>query len=177
MAEINDQQAQALLGAKRLMDQLLSDPRTRATTERAIKQLHPSVQTTDDLAAPYVQRFVDLEKKIDGYMKHQAEREIDGQLNSSFGRLRAQGYTDEGIEKIKKIMVDEKIPNPEAAAAWWEKKNPPEPQLPSTFSPSDWGLGRDNGDEDLKLLFKDEDGFAERETRRVFDELARENNR
>lgn len=170
MAEVSDNDLRVLRGAHALLDQLMKNKDTRRDVEKSIKKLHPTVQTTDDLAEPYVSKLEGVEKKIDEFIQSQKDRELDGKLNGSFKQLRDAGYTDEGIEKIKKLMVDEQIANPEAAAAFWEKKNPPKVQEPSLFAPHDWQINTGD-DNDTKLLFKDEDAWANREIQKVFSEI------
>jgi hypothetical protein len=169
MAEIDDNELRILRGSKAVMDKLVSNPETKYQAEALIKKNHPNVVTTADRAKPFVDRMNATDKKIDDFITEIRNTKADGELNSSFGRLRSAGYTDEGIDKIKKIMIDEKIGNPEAVAAWWEKQNPPEPQEPSVFAPSDWGFGASDAekDEHLKLQWSDEDRWADIEAGRA----------
>ena len=57
-----------------------------------------------------------------------------------------------------------------AAAAFWEKQNPPKPAETSNFAPTAWGFGHKTEDKDLNLLFADEDAWADKEVRKVFSE-------
>lgn len=175
MPEISDQELEILQGSKKLMDQLLKSPKTKLHTERLVKTLYPDTQTTDDIAAPYVAKISDLEKKLDGFLKKQHDNELDSKFNSELDELRRSGYTDDGIAKVKELMVKEQIPSALAAAAWWEKKNPPVQEPPSSFAPSSWGIGQDGGDENLKSMFSNEDDWAEREARKVWEETAKKN--
>lgn len=173
MAEIEDGQLRVLQGAQSLLDKLLKSPKTRRATEKLIKEHYPETQTTDDLAAPYVEKLDGLEKKLDAFLKKneddKAESDFQGQLN----QLRDRGYTDEGLEKIKKLMKEKTIPDAIVAADHYEKLNPPVQQQPSMLSPSDWGFGRKTDDKNLELLFKDEDAWAEQEARLAWDEEVR----
>ena len=74
-------------------------------------------------------------------------------------------------------MVNRKIPSPIDAAAVWEKQNPPPPpERPSGYKSDSWNFGAPPGkDEELKLLYQDEDAWAEAETRKVFQEFAAAN--
>ena len=177
MIELSEEEVRVLRGSKALMDQLLKSPKTRQQAERLIKTLHPEAVTTDDVAAPYIERIDGLEKKLDAHFKKQTDDALDAKLNAQISQLREDGYTPEGIEKIKQIMVREQIPNAIAASKLWDRENPPKPQENSNFAPTDWGFGRKTDDVDLKLLFDDEDAWAEKEARKAWDEETRKSGR
>ena len=177
MVELSEEEARLLRGSKVLMDRLLKDPKTRRQAEGLVKQLYPETVTTDDVAAPYIERIDKLQEKFDAFLKTQEGDKLDAKLNGQIQQLRDAGYTDEGIEKIKEIMVKESIPNAIAASKLWDQANPPKPAENSNFSPTDWGFGRKTEDADLNLLFKDEDAWAEREAKKAWDEETRKNGR
>jgi hypothetical protein len=170
--EMTAEEARVLRGSKALMDQLLKNPKTRRDAEKLVKTLYPDTTTTDDLAEPYIKRMDSLEAKLDKFFKQTDDDKLDSRLNSQIQELRDRGFTDDGIEKVKQLMVKESIPNALAAAAFWEKQNPKPPEVPSNFSPTDWGFGRKSDDANLDLLFKDEDQWAEQEARKVWQEEA-----
>lgn len=173
MAEIDDAELAILRGAHRLLDQLHTSPKTRRQFQKAVKELHPSTITDEDRVseAPEVKRLDSLEKTVTDFIDGWKTREQDNEFNAAFGRLRDQGYTDEGIDKIKKLMVDRKIPDPEAGAALFDKINPAKPMEHSGFQPTSWNFGGMGADEpDTKLLFENEDLWAEREAMKVIRE-------
>ena len=174
MAEIDDGELDTLRKARGLLDGLLRDPKTKRAVEREIKKLHPETVITDDFDAPVLDAIKSIGEKVDGFLKAQTESAVDGKLAAEFDALRRDGgYTDEGIEKIKAIMKERTIPDPMAAAALYEKLNPPpKPQVPSSFNGMGWGIGAPSEEPDTKLLFDDEDAFAEQEAGRFFQELA-----
>src|SRR5262249_28041488 len=142
--------------------------------EALIKQIHPTVVTEADRAKPLIDAVRAVNTKVDQVTNYLRTKEIDGRLTEGFDVLRRNGYTDEGIEKIKQLMVKEKIANPAAAAAYWEKQNPPTPaNEASMFGPTDWGFGQPSEDTDLKLLWSNEDKWAEKEAGRVLREMAK----
>ena len=177
MIELSEEEVRVLRGSKALMDQLLKSPKTKRTVEKAVKDLYPETVTTDDVAAPYIERLEATEKKLDTYLKEQKESALENKFQGQVQALRDEGYTEEGIEKIKEIMVKESIPNAIAASKLWDQANPPKPAENSNFSPTDWGFGRKTEDADLNLLFKDEDAWAEREAKKAWDEETRKNGR
>ena len=168
--EIDETELRTLRGAQQLLDQLQSNPKTRRPFQATVKTLHPDAITDEDRLqdAPEIKKLNSLEERFDAFIKAQEEKAADNELNASFGRLVNQGYTTEGLGKIKQLMVDRKIADPEAAAALWEKNNPPADIQPTTlFGSTSFGIGHKTDDPDLKLLFEDEDAFAEREFAKV----------
>ena len=169
--EMSEEEAKVLRGSKALMDQLLKNPKTRRDAEKLVKTLYPETTTTDDLAEPYVKKIESVEAKLDKFLEGMKGRELDEKLNKQLNELRTtRSYTDDGIEKIKKIMVEKSIPDAIAAADHWERLNPPTVNVESNFSPTDWGFGRKNDDDSINALFKDEDAWAEKTARQVWAE-------
>lgn len=162
-------------GAQTLMDELLTNPKTKHAMEAAIKTLHPTVVTKADEAAPLINAIKNVNSKVDQTINWLKAREVDSNLAKEFGRVKdSYGFTDEGMDEIKRLMISEKIPSPEAAAALYEKRHPaPGPQEPSLFAPQQWGFGNiPDNDEDLKLLWKNEDQWAEKQARQVLKEIS-----
>ncbi len=176
MAEIDDAALERLTKSQALLDELLRSPKTKRKTERAIKELHPETVISDDYDSDRDAKIDALAKKFDTFLDVQSTREQDTELNRAFDQLRGAdwGYSDDGIDKIKKIMVERKIPDPLAAAAYYEKMNPPpKPQQPSGFGGTSWGFGAKSDDADVKLLFEDEDAWAEKQAHAHFNEQAK----
>jgi hypothetical protein len=173
MAEIDDTELAILRGAHKLLDQLHTSPKTRRQFQKAVKELHPSTITDEDRVseAPEVQRLGKLEETVTKFIGDFRTREQDAEFNAAFGRLRDQGYTEEGVTKIKQLMVDRKIADPEAGAALFDKINPAKEMPASGFMPTSWNFGGMGADEpDTKLLFENEDVWAEREALKVIRE-------
>ncbi len=82
----------------------------------------------------------------------------------------AEPFVKEVSGKVDDLMVEKEIPDIIVAADHWERQNPPKTQEPSIMAPSDWGFGKKTDDEDLKLLFSDEDAWAEKEARKAWAE-------
>lgn len=110
------------------------DPKAKAPTieqeQRFSQPLNDIQKQIADLTATVTKRFEDEEtgKKLDAIRRQQDE---------GFQRLiDEQGYRPEGIEQIKKIMSDKGILEPEIAAAYFEKTNPPQTPITPTGSNS-----------------------------------------
>ena len=177
MPEISAEEWQVASGARNLLDKLLRSPKTQLAAQRLIKEAVPEakIETVED--NPIYTELQETKNTLRDLQRSLADRDIDDKLEREFDRLRAQGFTDDGIEAVKKLMVDRKIPHAEDAAAVYEKMNPPKPtERPSGYGGTDWGFGRnDEKDDDRQLLLQNEDAFAEREARRFFEELAKPN--
>lgn len=184
MAEISDQELATLRGGMQLLQTLNADPKSRKHLEAAIKIKQPDVETEDDvasrIAAPYVAQIDELKTTMqarfdaeDARRKERDEARQQDEFNAAFGKLRAAGYTDEGLEKIKGLMVDRKIADPEAAAAYFDKLNPPVQIGGSGFSPPQWDVTSTTGAPtvDTKALFTNEERWADNEAAAVLTEL------
>lgn len=170
MPDVDDAHLAQLRGAQALLDKLLRDPKTRRDAEKLVKVHRPDFTTTEDVAAPYVEKIDKLEKKFDEYLENERNGKQDREADAAFKRLTDSGYTAEGLEKIKNLMKERTIPDVEAAAALYDKLNPPPPPTtPSNFTGTTWGIG-DTTDENDKLLFENEDRWAENEARKVWND-------
>ena len=74
------------------------------------------------------------------------------------------------MDKLKKLMVDRNIADPEAAAALMTRQSAPAPAAPTGFKPDRWNLARDT-DESSKQLLADPEGWMEDEASRVWQEV------
>ena len=181
MAEIPDEQLVVFQNALKLLENMNKNPASKRSLEAAIKVIHPEVETEEEVAAriaePGVKKVegvaAQLQERLDAFDKREAdlkEREQVAALEGAVGRLRSAGYTEEGLEQIKKLAVERSIPDLEAAAALFDKQNPPAaPQQPG-WQPDHWS-NADNGDTDTKALFANEDKWADNEAAKVLNEV------
>lgn len=180
--EIDDSELQGYRRAVGLLEKLNASPKARAHLERAVKAEFPDVKTQEEqieeFAAPHLQKVTEtveaLNKRladIDAREKKLAEDAADNALIASFGRLKQQGYTEEGLAKIATLMTDRRIPDPEAAAALFDRMNPkPAPEAPSSWEPQSWNIDQ-NAVVDTKALFTDEDRWADAEVGKVLADI------
>jgi len=170
MVDVPEQELQVLRGAKALHDKLLSG-KTRRRQEALIKELYPDTPTLDDIAEPYREEIKELRKEFKEYVDGEKGRRLDTKLEKDIDYLKAQReYTEEGIERLKRLTIEKEIPDIVVAADHWERSQPAKPQEVSIMQPTDWGIGRKTDDPDLKLLFEDEDAWAEKEARKAWAE-------
>lgn len=181
--EIDETELTQLRRAHALIEKLAGSPKSRRHFERAVKEEFPDVRTqeeeAEDMARPYVakveQTAKELREELDAIRAEKAkaaEDAADSALYSSFLRLKDQGYTDEGMQKIAAIMKDRNIADPEAAAALYDRQNPRQAEpAPSSWEPARWNIGDDAVGPDTKALFENPDKWADLETGRVLAEL------
>jgi hypothetical protein len=171
MPEISAEELKVLQGSKALLDKLLANPKTKRTQEKLVKEVYPEAVTTDDVLEPVLEEVKAIGKRFDEYVKTQEGSKLDSKLNQDISYLRKErDFTDEGIETLKKLMVEKQIPDIVVAADHWERQNPPKVQEPSILGPTSWGFGHKTEDTDLGLLYSDEDAWAEKEATRVWNE-------
>lgn len=166
--EVDEAQANAWKAAHNLLDNLMRDPNIRPYQEKLIKHKFPKAVITED--DPRVKELRQVQAEMRNFKNERETEKIQARLDAGFERLRERDYTPEGIEKIKKLMIERNIPDPEDAAMVFEARNPPQNQNASLYGPQDWGLGQPTDDEDLKLMWKDEDAWLNREIGKVFSE-------
>jgi hypothetical protein len=170
MVDIPEQELQVLRGAKALHDKLLSG-KTRQRQEALIKELYPDTPTLDDITEPTRKEVAELRKEFKDYIEGEKGRKLDTKLEADIAYLKeTEDFTDEGIDRLKKLMIEREIPSIRDAAVLWNHAHPPKPQEVSIMAPSDWGIGRKTEDPDLKLLFEDEDAWADKEARKAWSE-------
>lgn len=183
--EIDEAELKGYQEAYKLLRKLQDDPKSRPAFEKAVKTHFPQVETTEEraeaLAKPYVTRIEEqlskLSETVEGRFKSEDERAAKlreetqlADMESSFGRLRERGYTDDGIEKIKGLMVGRKIADPEAAAALFDRQNPPPAEAAASWEPARWNLD-ENAVADTKALFDDPERWADREVASVLNDI------
>jgi hypothetical protein len=177
----------SLVAAKELLERINASPKTRPLLTRAIKEHYPNTRTDEDVAEevarPYIEKVEAtasrLQQKLDALDAREAraaERETIDQMEASFARLRkSYGYNDEGIEKIKALMVDRNIPDPDAAAALFERQNPPAAETRSSWEPDSYDIRNNAVDVDVQGLFADPEKWADREVGRVLLDIRSQN--
>lgn len=175
-----------ILQRSQLLLQKLSQGATKRDFERLVKTIVPEVETTDDVvqsaAAPYIEQLQATQKKLDDFLAAQAEAAANSEraqaetsLRSAFERLRSkEGLTDEGEKTIREYMIERNIPDPEAAWALWEKRNPkPAVVGHAAWEPDSWNLRENAVAVDVEGLFRDPDLWGDKEAANVINEMRR----
>lgn len=181
MAEVADADLAVLQNAYALLKEMQADPKAKRDFERAIKAVRPQVETeadvADRIAAPYVEQIKALEDKITARFSEEdtrraarAEADQERSVSDAFTRLSEQGYTEDGLDKIKALMIDRRIPDPEAAAALFDKQNPKPPSDTPSWEPNYWS-NDPNLAVNTKELFEDSERWADKEVGKVLHEM------
>ena len=176
MAEIDDGELQELRNAQDLVRKLTTNPKSKRFFEKGVKEINPEFQTEEDIAKPFVDpiqaRLDEIDKVVKTRFQKMDEDAIDSKISERFSELRkVHGYTDEGIDNVKKIMVERKIPDVDAAVALFEKQNKPKAEPLPGLTPSSWGFGSNSGDEYFDKLMAGDRGAVEHEASRVWNEI------
>lgn len=167
---IDQGELETLRVAHRLLDGLVSDPRTKKNVERQIKTLMPQVRTSEEEAEPFVADLKNQINRLESKIRKREEDEQDAEINGAFDRLADAGVTDDGIDQIKKLMIKRKIADPEAAWALWERQNS-SPIEATGLRPNKWDVKNLTGGTDINDLMNNPDDWSEREAIKVMKEF------
>ena len=169
--EITDEEASAARRAIQLINILSNNPEAKTHLERSLKVVEPKYVSAEDISSSITKPVSDelaalkaelaaRDEKAEADKKERDDAEAVGRLEQSFQRLRGQGLTAEGEEKVKEIMRDRMVLDPEAAFALFEKQNPKVNHEQSSWSPDSWNY---DGDlmPDTKSWFNDPEKAAD----------------
>lgn len=179
--EVDELELQQNRSLRALVEGLAKNPRTAKKLHSLIKEIQPDAKLAEPPADPYEDRFATLEKELAAEKKARADesakREQDTKIQSlqqkqdaDFADLRRNKWTDDGIEKVKKIMEERGILDVEVAASYIEKQFPQQQPVTPNGSQS-WNfleLPADNND-DLKKLIE-----TKGESAPLLDKMARD---
>lgn len=170
MAEIDEATLERYRRLEALLGEANANPEARKHLDKAIKTVRPNVETEEDVAERYAAPVrAELEaqrKRFDDYLAEQSKREEEWKkaseeraMNDAFFKIKqANGFTDEAIDEIKKLMVERQNGDPWAAAALYNHLHPAaiEP-IPSSYEPQRWSMGPKD---ELKAMGEDIEGWA-----------------
>lgn len=150
---------------------ILKNPKAKRLVQQAHKMVDANAVTPElDQEAVIAEPIGAVEKKLDTFIeetrKDREDRDKNERLNAlktqhadGISKLRRDGWTEEGIKGVEKLMEDKGLLDPMDAAAIFEKANPP--QLPATPSGSGaWNFAEGVTDDqaDLKKLLDSKGG-------------------
>lgn len=148
------------------VNSMLKSPSAKRKLLQALKEVKPDDPAVKELEQPDPTevRFDALEKRNAELAKQieddKTTRERDGKLSvikaeqdAGFALLRQDKWTDEGIEKVRKVMEEKGILDVAIAAKWIESQMPPQnPVVPGGGSSWNFMDMPTDGDADLKKL-------------------------
>lgn len=170
LVEIDDATLAAQQQVVSTMQKLLNNPKTRRQILQAQKELDPNLVIPElDVAEPFRGEISEVRSTLAELQKSLAEeraereaREARAQLqerwNSGRSKLRANGYTDEGMSEVEKFMEEKGIADHEIAAAAFERLHPPSEPVRSVGSNRfDIFEPENRSSEHMKALFANPD--------------------
>lgn len=157
--EIDEQQYAAQVQLTTLYQAMLAHPEARRLVHQATKKVNPNAVIPEYDAKAEVMTEVDRIRAE--FAAEKAERDAEklqaaadkkvADFAASWGRQRSglakSGYTDQGIEAVEKFAEERGLPDLEAAAALFDRLNPPpEPAQPRGIG--GWNLFEEDTDTD-----------------------------
>jgi hypothetical protein len=171
--EVDEGEYGLLQKLKVLHDTLYSSADTGMELKQLIKKKFPSVSIPEiDVPAPHVARMSSLEKKLDTFIQKLSDDRDDQEFSRQLGEVRSEfSLTDDGMELVKRTMIDRKIADPWAAAAYVQHKTPT-PAQPSGVGASKWNFlsAEKDGDADMKELLDDPEGWLDKQIPIILNE-------
>lgn len=169
VVEIDESELVRLNGLNNFAHKMLSHPEAGKLLEQAAKIVDPNTKTPRlDAAAHQIAPVKAVEDELAKLKKQIEDRDAEAarnqtlnalrtQRDSGISSLRSQGWTDEGIKGVEKIMEEKGILDPLDAAAIFEKHHPPQ-NVAMPGSTGGWnfmdGMNADDSDADLKKLIE-----------------------
>lgn len=165
--EVDEEEFLTSKRIREALGKIAADPKARVKLQEAHKLVDPTAKTPElDAMAPVNEALTAMQKRIDDAEKkaadEKAEREkaeklnaLQSKVSTGLAKLRQDGWTEDGIKAVEKIMEERGIIDPEIAAAYHEKMHPPQNPLVPTGSGA-WNFMEmpKDGDDDLKRLIE-----------------------
>lgn len=139
IVEVDEAELLRLRRNQETLGAMLKHPTARKRLAAAVKEILPddTLAKEADAVDPVQARFDELAKQNADLAKQivddKAERERDGKLGElranqdrGFETLRQAKWTQDGIDKVKKVMEEKGILDVEIAAKWVESQMPPQ---------------------------------------------------
>jgi hypothetical protein len=142
--EVDEAEYNQMVALRGVAAKIVAKPESRRLLEQAQKLVDPNASTplldeearnmapVRELEKTVNERIAKFEKEQEDAKREQTLAAIARRQEDGFAALRREGFLDEGIEKVKKLMEDKGLLDPKDAAAIFLRDNPP--QMPSTPS-------------------------------------------
>lgn len=165
IVELDEEEFNRLAQLRGVAAKIVANPKARVMLEQAHKLVDPNAPTPMlDQETSRLEPVKEMEKKfadeIAALKKEREDEKREATLaalaqkqKDGFAALRRQGYTDEGIQAIEKLMETKGLLDVNDAVAIFEKSNPP----PTPSSPSGgmtgtaWGFADVNAESDKAI--------------------------
>ncbi len=166
--EVDEAEYNQMVALRGVASKIVANPAARRQLEQAHKLVDPNAATPllDQEAAqlaPVKEMEKTLNERIAKFEKEREDEKREATLagiaqrqSAGLAQLRKQGYTDEGVAAVQKLMEDKGLLDVDDAVAIFERANPP--QMPSTpqggMTGTSWGFitNNDESDKDIQAL-------------------------
>jgi hypothetical protein len=159
--EIDEDEFNRLNALRGVAAKIVANPAAKKLLEQAHKTVDPNAVTpTLDAEASINNPIEELRKEfretVGQLTKSQEEKERQARINEIASKqstdkanLRKEGYTDEGVKAVEKIMEEKGLLDVMDAVAIFERNNPP--PTPATPGVGSWGFSDMNGESDKNI--------------------------
>lgn len=191
LVDIDENELMQLRTLQGVASKMMSHPEGKKLLEQAHKLVDPAAATPtldqDRAFREPIDKALDEVKSLKEQLaSEKAEREkaeklasLNRQVEDGLAALRRDGWQDDGIEAVRKLMDEKGILDPSIAAAYIEKQHPPQaPAAPSGYGAWDFqNAAQEDNDYTKQLLgavgpnTDNSDAFATREAKRVLQEM------
>ena len=158
--EISDEEYNFLQGRRQVADfvePIYNHPQWGKEAKRLIKQVYPNVRIPDyDLSNQIDERFAAEDRRR--AEEREAARAAEQDRNWRDKRAKVieeYGFTDDGIKKLEKFMVDHDVANYEVAASYMASKEPKTSE--ATYADHYWHHDRKP---EWQEMMRDPEGYA-----------------
>jgi hypothetical protein len=164
VVEVDEADYNRLMALNTVANKIASNPTSRKLLEQAHKMVVPDALTpaldeearamapVKELEKTVNERIAKFEKEQEDAKREQTLAAIARRQEDGFAALRREGFLDEGIDKVKKLMEDKGLLDPRDAAAIFLRDNPPQmPATPSGVTGASWNFAQTNDDSDKDI--------------------------
>lgn len=179
--EIDEDEFNRLSALRGVAAKIVDNPQAKKLLEQAHKMVDPAAKTPaldaeKTVTEPLEALRKDIFDRLDKISSTQEEKERQGRIQAiadkqavDKARLRKDGYTDEGLKAVEKIMEEKGLLDVADAVAIFERNNPP--PIPATPGVGGWNFTDSTGDADKNI----QDLIASRGANdQIADRMARE---
>lgn len=154
-----DPRIQQTIRSGLLMEQMLADADTARAVlplaDKMAKKANPSHMTVEEQAEPIVARVrAEFQEELSKRDKKAAEDVARSELQSQIAAAKQNdGFTDEGIGNVLKLMTDKGVADFEIAKNEYQRRNPTPSTSPGTTDRMDWNFFHEINAADAKGFF------------------------
>lgn len=114
---LENQDQDTLVSLGKLMESLSQDPKTRGQLQRLIKTKNPSLIIPElDNQDAIANAVKPVQTELEALRKQLAEKSGEESIRAKRAALKEQGYSEEDVTSIEKLMVEKQIPSHDTAA-------------------------------------------------------------